>query len=122
MPKLESKFQKSLIKHIQDIFPDCIVVKNDPNYIQGIPDLLVLYKDKWAALECKRNCNSSHRPNQDYYVNRMDGMSFAAFIYPENEEFVLNRLRRYFESERMENDAIQRPQKIKWTSRLPRCK
>ena len=123
MSKLESKYQKELIRKLQDIFTGCIVVKNDPNYIQGIPDLLILYKDKWAALECKRNGKASHRPNQDYYVSKMEDMSFAAFIFPENEEFVLNRLKRYFgiAEERMDNsNAIQRPQKIKRTSRVSR--
>lgn len=123
MSKLESKYQKELIRKLQDIFVGCIVVKNDPNYIQGIPDLLILHKDKWAALECKRNGKASHRPNQDYYVSKMEEMSFAAFIFPENEEFVLNRLKRYFgiAEERMDNsNAIQRPQKIKRTSRLSR--
>lgn len=123
MSKLESKYQKELIRKLQDIFVGCIVVKNDPNYIQGIPDLLILHKDKWAALECKRNCKASHRPNQDYYVSKMEEMSFAAFIFPENEEFVLNRLKRYFgiAEERMDNsNAIQRPQKIKRTSRVSR--
>lgn len=123
MSKLESKYQKELIRKLQDIFVGCIVVKNDPNYIQGIPDLLILYKDKWAALECKRNGKASHRPNQDYYVSKMEEMSFAAFIFPENDEFVLNRLKRYFgiAEERMDNsNAIQRPQKIKRTSRVSR--
>ena len=123
MSKLESKYQKELIRKLQDIFVGCIVVKNDPNYIQGIPDLLILYKDKWAALECKRNGKASHRPNQDYYISKMEEMSFAAFIFPENEEFVLNRLKRYFgiAEERMDNsNAIQRPQKIKRTSRVSR--
>lgn len=123
MSKLESKYQKELIRKLQDIFVGCIVVKNDPNYIQGIPDLLILYKDKWAALECKRNGKASHRPNQDYYISKMEEMSFAAFIFPENEEFVLNRLKRYFGivEERMDNsNAIQRPQKIKRTSRVSR--
>lgn len=123
MSKLESKYQKELIRKLQDIFEGCIVVKNDPNYIQGIPDLLILHKDKWAALECKRNGKASHRPNQDYYISKMEEMSFAAFIFPENEEFVLNRLKRYFgiAEERMDNsNAIQRPQKIKRTSRVSR--
>ena len=119
---LESKYQKGLIRKIQDMFPRCIVVKNDPNYIQGIPDLLVLYNDKWAALECKRNCRASHRPNQDYYVNRMDEMSFAAFIFPENEEYVLNRLKHYFIcNEKEDGHAIQRPQKAKRSSRISKC-
>lgn len=89
---LENKFQANLIKKLKKQFPDCFVLKNDPTYLQGVPDLLVLYKDKWAALECKKSANARHRPNQDYYVARMDDMSFSAFIYPENEDEVINEL------------------------------
>lgn len=92
----ESKFQAKLIKKLQAMFPGCIVVKNDPNYIQGIPDLLILYNDTWAALECKRSSTATHRPNQDYYVAKMKEMSYAAFIYPENEEEILNELQQTF--------------------------
>jgi hypothetical protein len=73
-----------------------MVLKNDPNYIQGIPDLMVLYEDRWAALECKRTRNAPHQPNQDYYIGLMDRMSFAKVIYPENKEEVLNELSRAF--------------------------
>lgn len=93
---LESKYQSSLIKRLRSMFPDCVVMKNDPNYIQGIPDLLVLCGDKWAALECKRNCTATHRPNQDYYVDKMGKMGFASFISPDNEDYVLDELQRYF--------------------------
>lgn len=96
----ESNFQGKLIKKIKSRFPGCVVVKNDPTYIQGIPDLLILYKDKWAALECKKSGNSSHQPNQDYYVDMMDDMSYANFIFPENEEEVLNEIQSTFESDR----------------------
>ena len=88
----ESEFQGKLIKKIKKIFPDCIVMKNDPNYIQGIPDLLILNGDKWAALECKKDEKASHRPNQEYYVDKMNGMSYASFIFPENEKEILNEL------------------------------
>lgn len=94
--KKESKFQNKLIDILKDRFEGCIVLKNDPTYIQGIPDLLVLYKDKWAALECKRSAGASHRPNQDYYVDTMNDMSFARFIFPENQEEVLNELQHTF--------------------------
>lgn len=97
---LESQFQKSLKKDIEKRFPGCMVIKNDPNYIQGVPDLLVLYEDKWAALECKKSKNSSHRPNQDYYISKMNSMSFSAFVYPENREEVLNDLERSFKGNR----------------------
>jgi hypothetical protein len=92
MGKLERDFQKNLIKELKDIFVGCIVMKNDSAYIQGIPDLLILYNDKWAALEVKKSGAASHRPNQEYYVDKMDGMSFARFIYPENKEVVLDEL------------------------------
>lgn len=95
---LENKFQSKLIKEIKDRFPECIVMKNDSSYIQGIPDLLVLFRNKWAALEVKKSNTASHRPNQDYYVDKMNDMSYAAFIYPENKEEVLNGMARSFEN------------------------
>lgn len=89
---LESRFQSELIKELKQEFPGCIVLKNDPDYIQGIPDLLIMYGSKWAALECKRSANASKRPNQKYYVDKMNRMSYAAFISPENKEEVLHDL------------------------------
>lgn len=89
---LESRFQSELIKELKQEFPGCIVLKNDPDYIQGIPDLLIMYGSKWAALECKRSVNASKRPNQKYYVDKMNEMSYAAFISPENKEEVLHDL------------------------------
>lgn len=97
---IESEFQASFIKELKKEFPGCIVLKNDPNYIQGIPDLLVLYRDKWAALEVKKNEDAPHRPNQDYYISIMNGMSFAKFVYPENKEETLNELQRTFRARR----------------------
>lgn len=96
----ESKFQAGLIKELKDRFPDCMVLKNDPNYIQGIPDLMVLCGDKWAALEVKKDASAHHQPNQDFYVERMDKMSFSRFICPENKEEVLNELQQTFEPRR----------------------
>lgn len=96
---LENKFQAKLIKKIKTLFPGCFVLKNDPTYLQGVPDLLVLYKDKWAALECKKSANARHQPNQDYYVARMDDMSFSAFIYPENEDEIISELKHRFEND-----------------------
>lgn len=93
---LENKFKTKLVKEIKDRFPGCIVTHLDANEIQGIPDLLVLHKDRWAALEGKKTAGASHRPNQDYYVDKMNNMSFASFIYPENKEEVLNDLQKFF--------------------------
>ena len=93
---LENKFQAKLIKRIKDLFPGCIVMKNDSSYIQGIPDLLVLNNRRWASLECKKNANAKKQPNQEYYVDKMDGMSFSRFICPENEDEVLEELAEHF--------------------------
>ena len=97
---LENKFQANLIKEIKNRIPGCIIMKNDSSYIQGIPDLLVLHNDRWAALECKKNSKASKRPNQEYYVNKMDDMSFARFVCPENREEVLNDLQSALQSRR----------------------
>lgn len=91
---LERKFQGGIIRRIEHELPGSIVIKNDPNYIQGFPDLLVLFPNgRWAALECKASAHAKHRPNQDYYItHRLAHMSFASFVYPENEEEVMHGL------------------------------
>ena len=91
--KKENKFQSDLIKEIENMFPGSIVMKNDPNHIQGIPDLTILYGNKWATLECKKSSKEKHEPNQDTYVEEMNKMSYSSFIFPENKEEVLNELR-----------------------------
>ena len=96
--KLERDFQSGLIKELKQLFPGCVVLKNDSSYIQGIPDLLVLFNDRWAMLEVKRSSSASHRPNQEYYVDLLDKMSFSRFICPENKEEVLHELEQSFES------------------------
>lgn len=93
---LENKFQAKLIKEIKDKFPGCIVMKNDSSYIQGIPDLLVLHKNKWASVEVKKSADAKRQPNQDYYVSKMDDMSFSRFVYPENKDDVLKELDEHF--------------------------
>lgn len=95
---LENKFQAMLIQKIKNIFPGCIIMKNDSSYIQGIPDLLILHNDKWASLECKKTANAKKQPNQEYYVGRMNEMSFSRFICPENMEEVLDELRESFQA------------------------
>ena len=96
----ESEFQSGLIKELKQIFPDCIVLKNDANYLQGFPDLLLLHNDHWAALECKRDANASHQPNQDYYIQKLGKMSYAKFIHPGNKKEVLDELQQTFEPRR----------------------
>lgn len=97
---LENKFKTNLIDEIKTMFPDCFVIHLDPNEIQGFPDLLILYQDKWAALEAKKSEDSSYRPNQPYYVELLNNMSFAAFIYPENKEEILYELQQAFKPRR----------------------
>ena len=93
---LERDYQKQLVRKLKKIFPGCYVIKNDAQLKQGIPDLLVLFKDKWIALEVKNSATASHRPNQDYNIERMNDMSYAAFIYPENEEKIFSELKEVF--------------------------
>lgn len=97
---LESKFQAELIKEIKSIFPGCMVLKNDPNYIQGIPDLTILHGGKWAVLEVKRHSDASRRPNQRYYVDKLNTMGYSAFIDPSNKEEVFDELQRALSSDR----------------------
>lgn len=92
----ENQFQAYLIKQIERRLPGVVVLKNDPNYIQGIPDLLILFGQKWAMLECKRGQDEPHQPNQDYYVNLFSNMGFSSFIFPENEKLVLDEMTCYF--------------------------
>lgn len=94
--RLESGFQDKLRDELKELFPGCMIFKMDQ--IQGIPDLLILYEKKWASLECKKSASASRRrrPNQEYYVDLMDRMSFSSFIYPENKNAVLDELYLYF--------------------------
>ena len=93
--RLESGFQDRLVKELKyDLFPGCMTFKMDQ--IQGIPDLLILFENKWAMLECKKNARAKKQPNQEYYVDLMDQMSFARFICPENKDAVLDELYLYF--------------------------
>jgi hypothetical protein len=94
----ENKYQAGLIKRLKRRFPGCEILKNDPNYIQGMLDLTILYGPCWATLEVKESATASERPNQAYYVERHKNMSFSAFIYPENEEEVLTALSEAFAS------------------------
>lgn len=105
--KRENSFQASLKKELSELFPGCFVFKLDANDFQGMPDLLILYKNKWAALECKRSSRESKkpRPNQGYYVDKLDEMSFSRFIYPENKEEVLYELQRAFGTKRRSRNS-----------------
>jgi hypothetical protein len=92
----ELEYQRKLIKKIQRMFPDCWIMKNDPNQNQGVPDILILWNNQWAMLEIKISETAHSQPNQDYYIDRFNIMSFAAFINPQNEEQVLSDLQSAF--------------------------
>lgn len=94
---LERDYQKSLIEKLEGMFPGCFILKNDPGYLQGVPDLLILFGDRWAMLEVKASAKAPSRPNQPYYVELLNRMSFARFIYPSNEQEVLDALREEFQ-------------------------
>lgn len=100
MSKLESKFQKELMDEIREQYPGCVILKNDSSYIQGFPDWTILYKDRWAVLEAKRERGAKKQPNQEYYVDKLDKMSFSRFVYPENKDEVLEDLERVFKRRR----------------------
>jgi hypothetical protein len=90
----ESRYQSKLIKTIKKMFPGCMVLKNDSAYIQGVPDILVLYENRWGSLEIKIDADAEVQPNQAYYVDKMDEMSYSAFIHPGNEAEVLHGLQK----------------------------
>lgn len=92
----ENQYQSKLIKTLRLLFPGCVILKNDSGYLQGVPDLTILYRDRWAVLEVKKSENEPLRPNQAYYVDLWNKLSFAAFIYPSNQEDVLRGLQRLF--------------------------
>lgn len=94
--QLESEFQADLIEELKHRFPGCEILKNDAGHRQGIPDLVILWNHHWAMLEVKAYEGAPERPNQAYYVDKFDGMSFAAFIYPENAEAVLDAMESAF--------------------------
>lgn len=92
--KLESGFQDKLRDEIKALFPGCMIFKMDQ--IQGIPDLLILFNKKWASLENKKSVTAKRQPNQEYYVDLMNKMSFSRFVCPENKDEVLNELAKFF--------------------------
>lgn len=92
----ETKYRAELIRKLGEMFPGCSVLKNNPAELQGIPDILLLFRDKWAMLEVKFAENSPKQPNQEYYIERFGEMSFASFINPDNEDEVLCAIQQSF--------------------------
>lgn len=92
----ENEYQALLIPKLERRFPGSIILKNDPSYLLGVPDLLILFRDRWAMLEVKASATSKIQPGQPYWVNLFNQMSFSAFIYPSNEQEVLRGLEQAF--------------------------
>lgn len=89
---LESRFQSSVKHELETKYPGCIVRKNPPGQENGFPDLVMYYGPIWAMFECKREKDARKRPNQKWWVERLDEMSFARLIFPENRERVMGEL------------------------------
>ena len=96
----ESVYQSDLIKRLKIIYPGVIILKNDPTYIQGIPDLSIFFEDRWAMLEVKPSAKAPAQPNQEYYVEYLNSMSYSSFVFPENEHEVLSELQYTFGARR----------------------
>lgn len=94
---LERDYQAQLIKKLRRKFRGCIILKNDSEYLQGIPDLTILFEDRWATLEVKAAEDSPTQPNQCYYVDLLDIMSYSSFVYPANEDAVIQDLKDHFQ-------------------------
>lgn len=105
MPR-ENRYQPQVIRRLERDFPGCVVLKNDAEYLPGIPDLIVLLGIRWAMLETKRSADAPFQPNQPYYIDLLNRMSFCAVIFPENEDEVF--------------DALQFALKPRRTTRLPK--
>lgn len=97
---LERVFQAQLVRELKETFNGCVVLKNDANYLQGFPDLLVLHGPRWAALEVKNSSRASIQPNQDFYVEMLNDMSYSAFVYPENKDAILYDLQQSLQPSR----------------------
>lgn len=97
----EPAYQAELVNRIERMFPGCFIMRNDPSVTQGIPDLLILYGSTWAMLEVKVSWDSDEQPNQQYYVDMFNNMSFAAFIHPQNEDRVLYEMGRIMDRRRV---------------------
>lgn len=92
----EADYQAQIIRKVEKLLPGCVILKNDSSYRPGIPDILILFGNLWAMLEVKPYKTARYRPNQDFYINKLDDMGFASVIYPEIEEAILHDLQQSF--------------------------
>lgn len=96
---LESQFKTKIAGQLTVLLPYCVLLKNDEQFMPGIPDMLILYQDRWAMLEFKRSAprrKQDYEPNQEYYLRKFNDMAFASVIYPDNASLVLQELVDWF--------------------------
>lgn len=96
----ESEFKKRLMREIERQYPGAVILKNDANARQGIPDHIILFGPRWAMFEAKAYQYSHRQPNQQYYIDVLNQMSFASFVYPQNKEWFLNELQQALRPDR----------------------
>lgn len=95
----ESVFERKFIEELESIFPGCVIIKIFP-FCQGMPDRIILFENRWAMFEVKKERTSKHQPNQDEYVKHFNSMSYASFVYPENKDQVIHELQQALRSGR----------------------
>lgn len=105
----EGAYKTKLIKRLRDMFPGCEIIRPDSRFQQGVPDLIILWGVYWATLEFKKSAHAGRQPNQDHYIRKLDEMSFAAYIYPENEEEILRALEQAFKPPRRARVSKSQP-------------
>ena len=90
--RLERDYQSALIQKIRRMYPNAIILKNDANYLQGVPDLSIFHGPNYAMLETKQSSSASRQANQEWYISLFQSWAYGAFIDPSNEKDILNEL------------------------------
>lgn len=93
----ESEFQTIFLNRVKELLPNCFVLKNDANMIQGFPDWTVIFGKYALIFEIKRNEKAAYQPNQLYYIDFINNSGgFARIVYPENMEEVLHEIQQTY--------------------------
>ena len=81
---LEKDFQKTIIKWLRA--KGCLVIKYQQNATTraSIPDIIFLKEGFWGAIEVKKSKTSKFQPGQKEMVTKMNEMSWAKVVWPEN--------------------------------------
>ena len=80
----EADFQSKIVKWLRS--KGCMVLKYQQNATTraGIPDIIFLKEGFWGAIEVKKSKTAKYRPGQKEMVAKMNEMSWAKAVYPEN--------------------------------------